>query len=201
MRRHPQSGQRHLDALRWGLLPHFTKDVEHARRPINARAETVASTGMFREAFTARRCLVPASAFYEWKPVQGDPRQPYTIARADGLPMAFAGLWEGWRGPHRQIERTFAIVTRYAGPDVAELHDRMPVVIEEADWPVWLGEAEGDPASLLHPLAAGTLRVWPVSRQVNKPANNAPELLEPIDTATLGFATGRIAGLEPAARK
>ena len=133
---------------------------------------------MFREAFAAQRCLVPASAFYEWKAVQGGPRQPHAIARADGLALAFAGLWEGWRGPDGQIERTFAIVTTYAGPEVAELHDRMPVVIEEADWPVWLGEAEGDPAALLHPPATGTLRVWPVSREVNRPANNVPALLE-----------------------
>jgi hypothetical protein len=106
VRRHPQTGERHLDVLRWGLLPHFTKDPEHARRPINARAETVTTSGMFRDAFAQRRCLVPASAFYEWRPVRGGPKQPYAIVRADGMPMAFAGLWEGWRGREGQIERT-----------------------------------------------------------------------------------------------
>ena len=101
---------------------------QHARRPINARAETVASSGMFRDAFASRRCLLPAAAFYEWQAVPGGPKQPYAIARADGLSMAFAGLWEGWRGPQGQIERTFAIITARANEDVAALHDRMPVI-------------------------------------------------------------------------
>jgi putative SOS response-associated peptidase YedK len=181
VRRHPQTGQRHLDVLRWGLLPHFTKDPEHARRPINARAETVATSGMFRSALADRRCLVPASAFYEWKPVRGGPKQPYAITRSYGLLMAFAGLWEGWRGPDGAVERTFAIVTTYAGPDVMDLHDRMPVIVEPEDWPMWLGEADGDPAALLHPPPEGTLRIWPVSRKVNRPANNGRELLDRVD--------------------
>lgn len=92
VRRHPRSGERHLDVLRWGLLPHFTKDPEHRRRPIAARAETMATSGMLRDAFERRRCLVPAAAFYEWRLVFGGPKQPYAVARADGMPVAFAGL-------------------------------------------------------------------------------------------------------------
>jgi putative SOS response-associated peptidase YedK len=180
VRRHPETGERHLDVLRWGLLPHSTKDSKHAKRPINARAETLATTSMFRGAFAERRCLVPAGAFYEWKPVKGDLRQPYAVARVDGLPMAFAGLWEGWRGPDGQIERTFTIVTTRASRDVAELHDRMPVMVESEDWSLWLGEADGDPATLLHPSAYGRLRIWLVSPAVNRPANNGPELLKPV---------------------
>ena len=185
VRRHPHTGARYLDVLRWGLLPHFTKDPEHARRPINARAETVATSGMFRGAFAERRCLVPASAFYEWRPVQGGPKQPFAIARANGMPMAFAGLWEGRRGPDGAVERTFAVITTYANADVMELHDRMPVILEPEDWPVWLGEAEGDLVVLLHPPAEGALRVWPVSRKVNSPRNNGPELLEPVGNPAL----------------
>jgi len=88
VRHHPQTSERHLDLLKWGILPYFTKDPAHARRPINARAETVMTSGMFN---AKRRCIVPADAFYEWKPVQ-DGKQPYAIARQDGQPMAFAGL-------------------------------------------------------------------------------------------------------------
>ena len=90
----------------------------------------------------------------------------------------FAGLWEGWGSPDGAVERTFAIVTAHASLDVAGLHDRMPVIVEPEDWPVWLGEVDGDPAALLHPPAEGTLRTWPVSRKVNRPANNGRELLD-----------------------
>jgi putative SOS response-associated peptidase YedK len=110
VRRHPDTGERHLDLLKWGLLPSFTKDPAHAKRPINARAETVATSGMFRSAFDRRRCLVPADAFYEWKGVEGD-KQPYAIAPVDGQPMAFAGLWEGFRWPDGTVARTFTIIT------------------------------------------------------------------------------------------
>ena len=101
VRRHPETGERRLDALRWGLVPHFTKDLKACKRPINARSETIGS-GMFRGALAARRCLVPADAFYEWKAV-ADGKQPYAIARADGAPLAFAGLWEGWRDPAGEV--------------------------------------------------------------------------------------------------
>lgn len=131
---------------------------------------------MFKGAFARRRCLVPAMVFYEWRKGPGG-KQPCAAARRDGQLMAFAGLWEGWKDPDGNVVRTFAIVTTDAGPDVAELHDRMPVILEASDWPVWLGEVEGDPAALLRPSPAGTLRIWPVSRAVNTPANNGPELL------------------------
>lgn len=180
VRRHPETGRRHLGLLQWGLLPSFTKDPEHARRPINARSETVATSGMFRSAFAKRRCIVPADAFYEWKAVDGA-KQPYAIARQDGEPMAFAGLWEAYRWPDGvTTTRTFTIITTDANGTLAELHDRMPVILEQKDWPLWLGEAEGSPAELLRPAADDVLRIWPVSRAVNSPRNNGPELLEPV---------------------
>src|ERR1700712_1476106 len=98
VRRHPESGDRHLDALTWGLVPSFTKDLKAARKPINARAETLSASGLFRVALGRRRCLVPASAFYEWKTTP-DGKVPHAIARADGELLAFAGLWESWRVP------------------------------------------------------------------------------------------------------
>jgi putative SOS response-associated peptidase YedK len=177
VRRHPNTGERHLDLLQWGLLPSFTKEPMKAKRPINARSETVATSGMFRSAFAKRRCIVPADAFYEWRIVDGG-KQPYAIARQDGQPMAFAGLWEGYKWPDGTITRTFTILTTNANATVAGLHDRMPVILEQKDWSVWLGEIEGSPMELLQPAADDVLRIWPVSRAVNSPRNNGPELLE-----------------------
>ena len=179
VRRHPETGERRLDLLTWGLVPHFTRDLKTARKPINARAETVATSGMFRGAFAARRCLVPADLFYEWK-AEPDGKQPYAIARRDGQPMAMAGLWEGWRGPDGAVLRSFAIVTTAASLDMAGLHERVPVILEAADWAAWLGEAEGDVAGLVAPPLEGRLRVWPVSRRVNSPAANDADLVAPL---------------------
>ena len=179
VRRHPEAGTRRLDALRWGLVPHFTKTLKEAQKPINARAETVASSGMFRSAFASRRCIVPAGLFYEWQKA-GAAKQPYAIMRADETPLAFGGIWEGWRSPEGEVLRTFAIITTAANHEMSALHDRMPLVLEEADWRLWLGEEPGDAAGLLRPAADGTLRAWPVSPRVNSPRNNDPSLLEPM---------------------
>ena len=189
VRRHPETGDRHLDLLKWGLVPSFTKDIKQARRPINARSETVATSGMFRTAFAKRRCLVPAGAFYEWR-AEPTGKQPYAIARMDGDPMAFAGLWEAWRYPDGEILRTFTILTTNANATMAELHDRMPVILEPTDWPIWLGEVEGDPAALLRPAADHVLQVWPVSRRVNTPRHNDAQLLERVPDAPADDAGG-----------
>jgi putative SOS response-associated peptidase YedK len=102
VRRHPETGERHLNVLRWGLIPYYEKDPKGGRKPINARAETVATSGLFRAAFPRRQCLVPADAFYEWQKRPDGTKQPYAIAREDGEVMALAGLWEGWKGPGRR---------------------------------------------------------------------------------------------------
>jgi putative SOS response-associated peptidase YedK len=179
VRRHPESGERHLDALTWGFVPAFTKTLKEARRPINARAETVATVGMFRNAFAKRRCIVPAAAFYEWQ-AGADGKTPYAIARTNGEPLAFAGIWEGWRAPDGNVMRTFAIVTTTANSQMAVLHERMPVILEPADWPVWLAEEAGDPATLLRPSNEGNLRLWPVDKRVGNVRNDGPELLAPL---------------------
>jgi putative SOS response-associated peptidase YedK len=184
VRRHPETGERRLDLLQWGLLPWWQQTVKRSRS-INARAETVAKAHLYRGAFAQRRCIVPADAFYafyEWLLLKGR-RQPYAIARQDGQPMAFAGLWESFLWPDVTVIRTFTIITTDAGPDVAELHSRMPVILESADWPAWLGEVDADPAALLHPSPEGTLRVWPVDRRVGSPKNNGPALIERIELA------------------
>jgi putative SOS response-associated peptidase YedK len=172
------AGQRVLEVLRWGLVPFFTKDLKKAARPINARAESVATNGMFKAAFARRRCLIPADAFYEWKTTP-EGKQPFAAARADGAPLALAGIWESWRDPSGEILRSFAILTTRANADTAVLHDRMPVIIEEEDWRTWLGELPRDPTPLLRPAPDGMLRLWQVSQAVNNVRNNGPELLAP----------------------
>jgi putative SOS response-associated peptidase YedK len=173
VRLHPETRARHLDLLRWGLVPHWAKDLKSVRQPINARAETVATAPMFRDALARRRCLVPADVFYEWQATDG-PKQPYAIARADGQPMVFAGLWEGWRGADGTVMRSFTIVTTNANPVLRPIHERMPVILEQPDWPAWLGEVpgevQGDAAALLRPSAA-ELRVWRVGTAVNNVRN------------------------------
>ena len=149
IRLHPATGARHLDLLRWGLLPHWARgDPKKTRQPINARAETVATLPTFRDAFARRRCIVPIDGFYEWQ-VGAQGKQPHAIARVDGRVMALAGIWEGWRGPDGQAIRTYAVVTTTAADALGHLHERMPVILEEADWAAWLGEAPGDPAALV----------------------------------------------------
>lgn len=141
---------------------------------------------MFRDAFARRRCLVPAGAFYEWRKVPGGAKQPFAVARADGAPLAIAGIWEGWRAPSPkgEIERTFCIITTDANARMAPIHNRMPVMIEPADWPAWLGDAEGDPAPLLRPAGEDVLRLWPVSARVNAVRNNDPSLIEAVGSVS-----------------
>ena len=179
VRRHPETGARHLDLLLWGLVPHWTKDLKAARRPINARAETIASSPMFGRAFVTRRCLVPVDAWYEWQ-VTPEGKQPFAFARPDRETMAFAGLWESWVTPGTaKVLRTFAIITTTANATAAPVHDRMPVIVQREDWPIWLGEAAGNATELLHSAPAGLVETWPVGRAVNSPRNNGPELLAP----------------------
>ena len=176
VRLHPETKQRHLDLLRWGFVAHFTRDLAAARKPINARAETAATSALFRGALAARRCLIPADAFYEWR-TTGPGKRPYAIARRDAAPLAFAGLWEGWRAPDGTTLRSFAILTTEANPTLAVLHARMPVILEPPDWPVWLGEVPGEPALLMRPAAAEVLEFWPVGPRVNNARNDGPDLL------------------------
>lgn len=178
VRRHPETGARHLDLLRWGLVPHWTKSLADARSPINARSETAATAPMFRDALARRRCLVPIDAFYEWQATPSG-KIPHAIAREDGEPIVAAGLWEGWRGPDGAVIRSFTILTTTACEALAHLHERMPVVLESVDFPRWLGEADGDPAALLPPSRAA-FRVWPVGAAVGNVRNDGPELLQPV---------------------
>ena len=184
VRLHPESRERRLDLLRWGLVPHWAKDPKAIRMTINARGETIATTPMFRDAYARRRCLVPADAFYEWREDEPTPKQPWAIARADGQPLVFGGVWEGWRGADGTIIRSYAIVTTTACEALQPIHERMPVVLEPADWPLWLGEEPGDPHALIGPSKA-SFRTWQVSKAVNSVRNDEASLLEPSDKRQL----------------
>jgi putative SOS response-associated peptidase YedK len=182
--------RRALTAYRWGLVPHWSGDLKGAARMINARAETITSSPAFRAAFERRRCIVPVDSFYEWKR-EGTVRQPYRIVRADGRPMALAGLWAGWHDPESEVvRRTFTIVTTTPNAAIAGLHDRMPVILRDGAWERWLpGGAASDPTELLamlQPVDDVDLRIYPVERFVNDVRRDGPELIEPLAVAPGG---------------
>jgi putative SOS response-associated peptidase YedK len=168
---------------RWGLIPHWADSPRVASRMFNARAETLTASPAFRDALVRKRCLVPVDSFYEWRR-EGSVRQPYTIGRADGRPLVLAGLWSGWRDPATQtVRRTFTIVTTRPNRTMAELHDRMPVVLDDADWPIWLdpaGADEGELLAMLEPRDAPELALRAVSQLVNNVRNDGPELVVPL---------------------
>jgi putative SOS response-associated peptidase YedK len=144
-----------------GLLPRGTKNPEAAPRPINARAETVVDHPMFAGAFRQRRAIVPATVYYQRR-TRGGSGQSFAISRRDDRPMAFAGLWEAFKWPNGEITRSYCVITTEASEPVASIHHRMPVLLEEEDWPVWLGEQPGDVLALLHAAAADVLQCQPV---------------------------------------
>ena len=175
--------RRAVTAYRWGLIPHWAENAKVGSRMFNARAETLTSSPAFRDALRRKRCLVPVDAFYEWRR-EGAVRQPYTIARADGRPLVLAGLWSGWRDPATEtVRRTFTIVTTRPNDTIAELHDRMPVILDDAAWPIWLdpGQSEsGELLAMLEPDERVELDLRPVSRLVNDVRNDGPELVVPL---------------------
>lgn len=182
----PEEG-RLLAGLRWGLVPHWAEDPAIGGRLTNARAETAAGKPAFRWALARRRCLVPADGYYEWQRVENGTRrggrQPYWITRRDGDLVALAGLWESWRDAAGTRWRTVCLMTTSAGPDVAFIHERMPVLVEPSAWERWLDRSVTDTAALadlLGPAVVGTLRSHPVSSRVNKADVDGPSLIEPV---------------------
>ena len=164
--------------LRWGLVPPWSKGMSQA--PINARSETAADKPMFRHALRKRRCLVPASGFYEWVKL-GTGKQPFCFRPWDERPWAFAGLWERWEGPDGPVE-SCCILTTGANELVRPVHDRMPVILPRQHWAEWLDPAlqeAGGVVPLLRPYPADAMRAYPVGPLVNNPRNNLPECLAP----------------------
>ncbi len=178
-------GERLLGSFRWGLIPFWAKDRKIAARNINARAETVADKPAFRDSFATRRCLIPADGFYEWqKKPKG--KLPHYIYPPEGTPLALAGLWASWRDRETDERvRSCTIITTRPNQRLAELHDRMPVVLPESVWDQWLAEGEAGAdrlRALLVPAPDDSLAFHPVSTLVNKVANNLPECIEPLTT-------------------
>src|ERR1700747_1367616 len=175
IRRNHHTGEVSLDPLRWGLIPHFCDDPKGGRQPINAKCETVATLPTFRDAYRQRRCILPVDGFFEWKAIKGQrAKQPYAIAMKDGSPFGLAGIWENGRDPaSSEWIRTFAIITTDSNELVADIHDRMPVILAPADYARWLSE-EPDPRDLMRPFPAHLMRMWPISTRGNKPENDDP---------------------------
>ncbi len=181
-------GLRRLETFHWGLVPMWAKDVSVGNKMINARADGLATKNAYKRAFARRRCIIPVDGFYEWKKIPGQKRkQPVYIYRADGEPLALAGLWDVWRGPERDSEdvlRSCTIITGEPNDKIAEVHDRMPVILPPSAWAAWLDPENDDIealAKLLVPAPDNLLEIRPVSTMVNNVRENGPELLEPVD--------------------
>lgn len=173
--------------MHWGVIPKWTKPGQRPKvMPINARSETVADKPMFKSLMKYRRCIVPANGFYEWQKRGSGGKQPYYIHPEGHDLMLFAGLWdEAPAGPDGENIQSFAILTTNANGPMTELHDRMPVMLNDDVAPDWLDrdETETEPLEqLLVPAPDDAVSVHPVSRDVNTPKNNTPELLEPVET-------------------
>ena len=170
----------HVALMKWGLIPHWSKEPRVKFSTINARAETVSTSPTYRTPFRSRRCLVPASGFYEWQATK-DGKQPYFIHLKDESLFAFAGLYDVWRDDEGKELLTYTIITTTPNSLMAPIHNRMPVILKREDEDVWL-DKEADTErllSLLAPYPAEGLEAYPVSRAVNNPANEGEELIEP----------------------
>lgn len=181
IRRHPESGERHLNALRWGLVTHWAKDSKDAAKLMNARSEGVAEKPSFREAFSKRRCIVPMDGFYEWRKSEDGAKHAHAVALANGEPMAVAGLWENWKSPDGIWLRTFTVITTESAGRQALIHQRMPVILAPETWDAWLGAEPAEPADLLEllvPCPDEELAIWPVDNRVGTFSENDAGLLK-----------------------
>jgi putative SOS response-associated peptidase YedK len=179
----PNRTRRLLRPARWGLVPHWATDPSAGHRMINARAETLATRPAFRTALERRRCLIPADGFYEWKREGARRRAPFYIRSRDGEPLAFAGLWDVWRPAEGEPIASCTIVTTEANDLMAELHDRMPVILAPQAYDAWLHPAPQHADTLLPWLVACPpqwLEAYPVSTLVNSPANEDPACIAPV---------------------
>jgi len=189
VRAKPQSEQpvtREWALTYWGLIPSWSKDPSIGAKMINARSETVAEKPSFRAAFKRRRCLVPATGFYEWQK-NGKAKQPYYITTPDGDPFAIAGLWEYWEGPDGSALESCTLLTTTANAVMEPLHDRMPVIVRPEDYVQWLGSGRDEtPQSLdqlqhlLRPYDDDGLVAYPVSTYVNNARNEGAQCIQPL---------------------
>lgn len=180
-----RDGDRRHRLLTWGLVPSWAKDPSIGSRMINARSETVSEKPSFRAAFKRRRCLVVADGFYEWqRQGQGKPKQPYYFHLKNQRPFGFAGLWEHWSSPDGSEIQSCTILTTAPNALLEPVHNRMPVILAEADYDAWLDPTYYDPKHLqgmLRPFEAEAMAGYEVSTAVNSPTHDSPDCLESLD--------------------
>jgi putative SOS response-associated peptidase YedK len=173
-------GATRIRKMRWGLIPFWAENATIGNKMINAQSETAADRPAFRNAFRQRRCLVLADGFYEWRTTSRR-KIPYYIRLKNGRPFVFAGLWERWRGPNGPLE-SFCVLTGPANSQVAEIHDRMPIILDEESCAEWINP-EADAAklqALLRPYDSEMMESFQVSTLVNSPHNEQPGCVEPV---------------------
>jgi len=174
---------RNIKAMKWGLIPHWAKDPKIAYKMINARSETVAEKPSYRDSFKNKRCLIPASGFYEWQKTVNDPKKktPIHIRLENSELFAFAGLWSSWRNGEDEL-LTYTIITTEANNFLTIYHDRMPVILNQSDESKWLNyqTPSDELQSLLVPCAEDRLEAYEVSKLVNSPKNNSSECIQKI---------------------
>jgi len=178
-----ESGRSVLALRRWGLIPFWARDPKIGARLINARAETLDAKPSYREAFRRRRCLVPADGFYEWAAAGRGPRQPHWVARTDGACFAIAGLYERWKSPQDEWLETCTLITTDANERLRTIHDRMPVILEPADYALWLDSRLCEPErlrALLRPQPGDDFELRAVSQRVNRPDHDDPACIAPL---------------------
>ena len=177
-----ETASREARSFRWGLVPIWAKDPRIGHRLINARAETLATKPAFRKPFRERRCLVPADGFYEWER-QDRRKQPWHIRMRDARPFAFAGLWDRWQPAEGELLETCTIVTTAPNALVGRIHDRMPAIVPQAEYALWLDPTVRDVnrlQSVLRPYADDEMMAYPVGTQVNNPANDSADMIAPL---------------------
>jgi putative SOS response-associated peptidase YedK len=177
--RENSEGTRELVQVRWGLVPRWAKDPSIGTRMINARAETAATKGAFRYALARHRCLVPVNGFYEWRRTASG-KAPLHIGMPDARPFGLAGLYERWLSPEGEVLDTCTIVTTAACESLRDVHERMPVIVPDADYARWLDCSNPDAGDLLATWSGERLRVYPVSTRVNAVRNDDAALCDPI---------------------
>jgi putative SOS response-associated peptidase YedK len=183
--RRPRSGDnlREMAGCKWGLIPFWAKDPKIGNNLINAKAETIAEKPSFKQAFTKRRCLIPADGFYEWRKQGKAPSQPMYIRRRDGGLFAFAGLWEEWRSPEGEPIETCTIITVEPNELLSKIHHRMAAILRPDDEAAWIDPKSkvDDLLQMLRPYESDELEAIPVSRAVNSPAHDSAALIAPVE--------------------
>jgi putative SOS response-associated peptidase YedK len=182
VRINPGTHRKELTHFQWGLIPSWSKDPGMGARMINARSETAADKPAFRSAFKYRRCIIPASGFYEWQKANGG-KQPLYIYEHEHTLLGLAGLWEHWQSADGTEIESCTILTTTPSDFMAGIHNRMPVILEPPDYETWLYQDPAHTDQLLHllrPAAEDLLTAYPVSKSVNSPSNDGPELIVPL---------------------